>query len=571
MRRTRHGTLPGGLALALGISAIACGAALAGHGTQALSEAALGERIYRQGIGTDGQPVQARSMGDVHLSGARAACVSCHRPSGLGSAEGGYYVPPINGASLFAPRTPNRRRLFRYMYYQVQPQTYMARLHQARSRPAYTPKSLATALEHGIDAGGQPLASIMPRYQLTDADLKALDVYLHGLSSRMDPGVGKHHLWLATVFSDEVPAAARKAMLGTLRAYVDWHNQHLNDNLARPGFSPTIRSQFTPIERDWRLLVWDLKGPASTWRAQLQAQYAAHPVFALVGGDVRGPWQGPAEFCNAEQLPCLLPTTTLPAWPATRYSDTIYFSAGMILEAQVAAHFIEKHASHGQAVVQLAAADALGQVPAGILGAALGAQRPAVPQRLITYRNAAELATDIKILQDQPRLILVLWPGADVEPALHALAATTPRARLILLPSRAIDAAASLAGQLKCADRLRFPDPYELHPEAHAKSFETRAWLHARGLGTDHIRLRFKAYYAMNLLNAALFDVDDQYYRSYLVERIEDESQKDLDPGMYPWLAIAPEEHFAAKVAEIVRLDPKQPGGLSAVSGWIAP
>lgn len=555
----------------LGAGLAACGSVdTASSQHAAAARVAAGERLYRQGIDTRGHPLQARSMGDVPLSAARAACVSCHRPSGMGTTEGGYYVPPINGATLFAPRTPDRRRLFRYLYYQVQPTLYTARLHQPRLRPAYTLQSLTVALRKGIDAAGQPLATIMPRYrQLTDADVSALDAYLHTLSARPDPGVDQQDLQLATVVSDQVPADRRKAMLDTLRAYVDWHNLHLHDNLARTGFSPTIRSQFVPIERAWALSVWDLAGPADTWRAQLEAKYAAHPVFALIGGDVRGSWRGPAQFCDSRHLPCLFPTTPLPAWPVQPYSYTMYFSAGLALEAEVAARFLLAGGARDRAVLQLAAADTLGTVPAGIVQHALETHDPAPQQRLIVYHDRAELAAALRNIKDDPALTLVIWPGSDIQGSLDALAAAAPRAHLIVLPSRAIAAARKATSGSPLAARLRFPDPYELDLSAHAKSFETRAWLHARHLATDHIVLRFKAYYAMSLLDAALYEIDNNYYRDYLMERVEDESQKDLNPGMYPRLALSPGERFAAKVAEIVRLDPGQPDGLAAVGDWM--
>jgi len=550
----------------------ACGSVGVDSGKQRVDPTvAAGERLYREGIATNGKPVQAFSQTDVPLSGAQAACVTCHRPSGLGSSEGGYYVPPINGPLLFSPRKLDRLRMFPQFFHQVQPQSFTSRLHQPHMRPGYTLASLATTLSDGIDPAGGKLATIMPRYRLTEADVKALSAYLHTLSAHTDPGVDTHQIQLAAVFSDQLPASERDAMLGTLQAYVKWHNLHLHEDQSRKGFSPYSRSEFVPIERSWSLSVWTLKGDASTWRAQLDAYYRAKPVFALVGGKVDGSWAGPSQFCDEHRIPCLFPDTDLPAWPPSHLGHTVYFSAGLALEAQVSARFIASHEPGNQAqVMQLAAADSYGQLPARVFRQALGEREPHRQQSLITYHDRAELDAALKAATGHPDRLLVVWPGADVTIAVDALAASPPRASLVFLPSRAIDAARKTA-TTDLAARLRFADPYELVPSSHVKSFETRAWLHTRHLAIDHPLLQFKEYYAMNMLDAALFEISNDFYRDYLIERIEDESQKDMNPGIYPRLALGPGERYAAKGASIVRLAPDKPGGLTTVGGWIAP
>ncbi|MCA9468821.1 MAG: hypothetical protein KC643_25740, partial [Nitrospira sp.] len=138
-------------------------------------------------------------------------CVKCHRASGFGASEGGYYVPPITGPLLFAPRELDRARLFPDLFQQVQPSRFIGRLHQPHMRPAYTPETLGDVLRNGTDPAGQTLAAIMPRYELSNEDVSALTAYLGGLSSQISPGVDKQEIQFATVFSDNVPAADREA------------------------------------------------------------------------------------------------------------------------------------------------------------------------------------------------------------------------------------------------------------------------------------------------------------------------------------------------------------------------
>ncbi len=536
------------------------------------SEVAQGRRLYRDGIGTDGAPVHAVSQGDVPMRGAQAACVNCHRPSGLGSSEGGYYVPPVSGPLLFAPRKLDRRRLFPDFFHQIQPRRFKTRLHQPHMRPAYTLSTLATVLEEGVDPAGQRLARIMPHYRLSKADVAALYAYLRTLSAHVDPGVNQQEIRFATVFSDNVPAPERAAMLSVLRMYVHFHNLRLHEDRSRHRFSPYNRSEFVPIERAWKLTVWELKGPARTWRAQLEAQYRKHPVFALVGGKVDGSWAGPSRFCDENRIPCLFPDTELPAWPPPKDGYTVYFDAGLPLEARAIARFIasKSGAAAGSDVVQLTAADEYGRVPAAVFRHAMADHAGPGGLREFTFHSRATLERRLREVARDPKAVLVIWPGRDVRPTLAALAAVDPRVRRIFLPARAIPAVGKPV-EPALARRMRFAEPYELNPSSHVKSFETRAWMRTRGLDLSHPRIMFEEYYAMSLLEAALFEISNDFYRDYLLERVEDESQKDLNPGIYPALALGPGERFASKGVYIVALTGRGEPRLVAKSGWITP
>ena len=121
------------------------------------------------------------------MTGAQFSCVNCHRPSGFGTSEGGNYVPPIIGSVLFETKTPNRNRMFKDLYQEVQPPGFWARVRQPRMRPAYDDALLARALRDGVDAGGHELDPIMPRYDLSAADVANLSAYLKTLSTRSTP------------------------------------------------------------------------------------------------------------------------------------------------------------------------------------------------------------------------------------------------------------------------------------------------------------------------------------------------------------------------------------------------
>src|SRR5712671_8002310 len=85
-------------ALALSLLLWACALSAAPPGPSA------GENLYRRGQLPSGEPVQALRQGGATIRGADAACVNCHRRSGLGSSEGRITIPPIAGPYLFIAR-----------------------------------------------------------------------------------------------------------------------------------------------------------------------------------------------------------------------------------------------------------------------------------------------------------------------------------------------------------------------------------------------------------------------------------------------------------------------------------
>ena len=150
------------------IGAVVCAAILACACTSDQPETPgqdAGERMYRGGILTSGDPMTALVGGDIPIVGTQFSCENCHGRSGMGAAEGPYVVPPVAGQFLFAPSP--------------QPQ-----------RPAYDRQSLAVLLRDGMTPSGRMLSpELMPRYVLGDDDVDALADYLGDLSSGNSPGV----------------------------------------------------------------------------------------------------------------------------------------------------------------------------------------------------------------------------------------------------------------------------------------------------------------------------------------------------------------------------------------------
>jgi hypothetical protein len=64
-----------------------------------------------RGVLPSGEAVRAVRESGASIQGVDAACVNCHRRSGLGSSEGRITIPPITGQYLFAPRGKSLEQL----------------------------------------------------------------------------------------------------------------------------------------------------------------------------------------------------------------------------------------------------------------------------------------------------------------------------------------------------------------------------------------------------------------------------------------------------------------------------
>ena len=296
-----------------------------------------GRRIYQQGVRPNGEPLRAVGAGDSRLTGEQAACIACHRRSGMGGREGSVPVSPVTGPILFTkpmpfwPSRPGR------------PAQKVAPLRQS-ARDAYDDAKLARALRNGVDPNGRPLDRLMPRYVLDGTDAAALAAYLRQLSASAPPGLAGGVLHLATIVSADADPVRAKVVAETLSQW------------SRSGALGGI-----PLD----LKVWKLEGPAATWAEQLQSYNSQQPVYAVLSGAGRAQWAPVRDFCERARLPCLFPVVDMaPSDPQDFY--TLYFTAGVPLEARIIAKAVAELSPRPARVVQIAA-DEAGETAARML------------------------------------------------------------------------------------------------------------------------------------------------------------------------------------------------------------
>src|SRR4029077_9556127 len=143
------------------------------------------------------------------------------------------------------------------------------------------------------------------------------------------------------------------------------------------------------VTRRWQLHVWELSGAADTWEAQLAAHLAKEPVFAVISGIGGRSWAPVHRFCEGAGLPCLMPNVDLPdAAPDDFY--TVYFSRGVLLEAELIAHDLAARSQKAQRIGLLFRAGDIGEQAAAAFSAAMSASGATVVSRRLPARDGAD-------------------------------------------------------------------------------------------------------------------------------------------------------------------------------------
>ncbi len=521
---------------------------------------ALGERMYREGILPNGEPIQSVVSGDIPVAGTAISCQSCHVRSGVGSYEGGIVTLATNGAKLAQPRYwkfPNMS----------QEERKGLKLQYPEARPAYTNATLAHLISTGIDPVGREMHLVMPRYSLNDQDMALLVNYLWTLSARLSPGVDPDTVHLATVITDEVSAEDQEAMLVPMNNFVAHHNVAPN-GFANRMYLSMGGQEMSGAYRKLALSVWRLKGSPDTWGRQLEAYLAKEPVFALLGGISYREWRPIHTFCETHQLPCLFPLTDLPVVSATDWY-TQYFSKGYYQEGQAAArylHSLDDQAGQGP-LLQIVQDGPEGRdLATGFretqqeLG--LGAAKEVRLKKGETL-SAARLRTLLQ--QEHPGAVL-LWAGPDAFQALSAVAEQAERPARIFLSSR-------LLGQkvLAVPDQARpftfLTYPYRDPKDEPIVSRYANPLLAGLSKHRPETRVSTRAYSMLQIFQAAFIDIDRNVYRDNLLDRIG--MMQDYLLPDYLRLSFGPGQRYASKGCFIMQLSPGPDPKLIRKSDWV--
>jgi hypothetical protein len=514
----------------------------------------VGERIYRDGQLASGEPLRGERAGEPPLRGQTAACVQCHRRSGMGMVEGRIVIPPIGGRFLFQPGkriAPDSAAHDDATHLPPTPP----------DRVAYDEATLARAIREGIGANGRPLDYLMPRFDLDDGSMRELIAYLRSLPQRRVPGVTDSTLHLATIVTPDADPIARDGMLNVLRKYFAVNN----DSYYRGSPTPAQGGRTIRLQRQWQLHVWQLTGAPETWEAQLDQRLRTEPVFAVVSGLGGAHWEPVHRFCERHAVPCLLPNVDLPVVAADFYP--IYYSQGVLLEAGlIAARLAQAGSQDDRArIVQVFRSDDIGAAAAAALHAANLPGREFVDRALAQGDGPQQPAE--AVAEARPGDVLVLWLRAEDIKALPA-----PPTGVSAVYASGVMAGlerAPFAPAWRSVARIAYP--YELPNSRRTLLGYALGWFHLWQVPVVDERVQVDTFIACSILTQTLSSMIGEYDRDYLVERVEAMLSSRIVDGYYSRLSLAPGQRFASKGGYLVRFVEPTGAAIAADGDWIVP
>lgn len=517
-----------------------------------------GRRLYEEGVTAGGQPLAGMTAGGVRLVGSRAACARCHRRSGSGNFEGGNRIPSITGPALFQPPDPAT--------------TYQPRIAAGSTfvpfrelrRPPYESSTLARALREGIDAAGQPLQSLMPRYSLDAADMQALEAHLRRLSLEASPGVLGRTLQLATVFTPEAPAESRRVARQVLEACL------------AERFPEAVPGGFHA-----RLKILDLTGNPAGWAAQLETAQSAQPAFAFLSGVGGADWGPVQRYCETAAIPCLFPSVDAPGQRSPT-AQTFYFSAGTVLEGEVMARWLATSDwAHGEGTLRVlvlrVADDAAAEAGTTALRSRLGASMPLEDRVLATADMETLAAAAGAELGAMGRGdVVVLWLRGEL---LQQVAKKLPT----LPPVGAVLASGWLGSEFLLAapdgwrGSLHFTWALDPPPRLERRMHvNLRPWLVDQGIVVERTveRVAGDVLTACNVFAESVARMKGALTRTKLVEQVENYPSamgNAMAPEAYHQFNLGPGQRFTSKGAFVVRFAPPDLARLEPEGDWMVP
>jgi hypothetical protein len=534
------------IAAMLGLAASAPCRADAGAPLSA--EAGIGERIYRSGVLADGTPLAGTRTDGVQVAGGTAACINCHRASGMGGTEGNIAIPPIAGSILMAPGQRATGRTARTF-------ASIVRLGAPSStRPAYNSESFAQAVVAGRRADGGDMGYLMPRYALDERSLQQLSAYLDTLTLTQAPGMDEQALHLATIVTGDAPVAERDATLAIIGRCIEER-------------SPRGAAAGSGTRR-WQHHVWRLGADPRRWQQELTRHQQEQPVFAVISGVSGGAWTPIHDYCERQGMPCIFPNTT--AVDALRPSHwSFYFSQGVSLEAAALAQHLADSAPDGgwRRVVQQVGDSEPARLGAAMLGRRLRALAPTAVIEQHAYQRGQSRRSDALDGRD----VLVLW----LSPAeLRDFSRKTrpPEAGQIVFSGGwgGLDEAPLAAAWRR---RAWMVYPYEPLERLSARIvLNSGTWMTRHGIAPAPglLRLQGNTYSACEMTARALQMMRGRYSREYFMELIE-AAEESAVATAFPRFTLGPNRRYGSTGAYIMRYSLPGLAHLLPVGEWIVP
>ena len=519
-----------------------------------------GKNIYLHGKLSSGEDVIATTIGDVQLTGEQAACVNCHRHSGLGSSEGSTIAPAITGEILFSEQKIKAHR--------YKPLTNQAAY--ALDRPAYTENSLKNTLMSGVDLNGNSLELLMPRYAFEENDYKHLYAYLNSLSIN-NAGVTDTTLHIATIIDGRVSTAKINTLLSTLERFISDLNAETRRETERTAQAPIQKEWLYQGYRKYKLHVWKLTGEPDSWQKQLNNYYDKTPVFAVVSGISEDSWESIDKFCNTREVPCILPNTKTPGYSANNFY-TLYYNAGPYNDASVIARYFKNNTNENNEadnIVQLYDAASYSEIARNTLHDEITSNKihniTSVPLDAISSKQGLDQYIKNK------NTTVIIWAEKIDNFLIEALSSSKNKIKSVFIPYYLATSGEARKKLDNIGLEVLTSYPYVTPSSEPRATIRSSAWGKSRKIDTTEKAVFTNTFTAIKTLMNAIKHTRSHFNRAYIIELIEHKLDKAVLTGMYPKLTIGPNQRYASRGGYIMKVPDDESSALQPVSEWLLP
>lgn len=263
-----------------------------------------GKQIYTQGTSASGKEILAY-LGEstLEVPGSAMSCANCHGLDGEGKPEGGVIPSNLTWEALTKP--------------------YGVTHPSGRKHPPYTERGLELAITRGVDPAGNKIPGVMPRYQMSGADMADLIAYLKRLGKDRDPGISENKIIIGTV----VPTKGALYEMGqAIKAVTTAYFDEVNNQ----GGIYNRRFEFRLVETG--------DTPADT-RGRVERFLQDEQVFAMTGAFTIGADREIAALMEQREVPLIGPLTLYPqvGFPLNR--QVFYLFSGLDGQASALVDF----------------------------------------------------------------------------------------------------------------------------------------------------------------------------------------------------------------------------------------
>jgi ABC-type branched-subunit amino acid transport system substrate-binding protein len=263
-----------------------------------------GKQIYAHGTSASGKEILAYvGESSLEVPASAMACANCHGLDGQGKSEGGINPSNLTWDTLTKP--------------------YGATHPSGRKHPPYTERGLELAITRGVDPGGNKLPNVMPRYQVSGADLADLIVYLKRLGNDRDPGITESRIVIGTV----VPTKGALAEMGQAIKAVTM------------AFFDELNNQGGIYNRRFELKFVETADTPANTRDRVERFLQDEQVFAMTGAFTAGADKELVALMEHREVPLIGPFTLYPqiGFPLNR--QVFYVFSGLDGQARAMVDF----------------------------------------------------------------------------------------------------------------------------------------------------------------------------------------------------------------------------------------